>query len=333
MTVWSKHIPQCPTTRHRFPKQIMSKILAVFGATGQQGSSVVANVLSDPELSKGYSLRALTRDISSTKAKDLADRGVEVVAADMTSRESVASALQGVHTVFIVTVPTFTPHGFEVEYNTGKLIADVSVELGVSYIIFSTLPHVSKLSGGTFKHVTHFDAKAQIEIYIRTLKVRSAFVSLGAYMQNFSGIPFFTPQKANDSDAYVIALPTSSQQKWPFLDAEADTGKFVGAILAEPEKFEGKVFSASEGLYCWEEIVAALSKSSGKKVVYRQLTVEAFKEGLPFAKDAFAEALGHIDAGYYGSETEALVKWANENARGKLIGLGAYLQAHPLQLV
>jgi uncharacterized protein YbjT (DUF2867 family) len=40
----------------------MSKLLVFFGATGNQGGSVVNFVLNDPTLSKEYKIRAVTRD-------------------------------------------------------------------------------------------------------------------------------------------------------------------------------------------------------------------------------------------------------------------------------
>ena len=49
----------------------MSKILAVLGATGVQGGSVINHVLNDPDLSKIYEIRAITRDANSDKAKIL----------------------------------------------------------------------------------------------------------------------------------------------------------------------------------------------------------------------------------------------------------------------
>lgn len=57
----------------------MSKILAVFGATGNQGGSVIRTVLSDPALSSQFKIRAITRDVTKPAAKALADKGVEVV--------------------------------------------------------------------------------------------------------------------------------------------------------------------------------------------------------------------------------------------------------------
>lgn len=83
----------------------MSNILAVFGATGQQGSSVVNNVLADTELSQKFKIRAITRDNTSEKAKQLQLKGVEVAQGDATDRASIETALTGVHTVFIMTAP------------------------------------------------------------------------------------------------------------------------------------------------------------------------------------------------------------------------------------
>lgn len=57
----------------------MSKILTVFGATGNQGGSVIRAILADPVLSKSWKIRGVTRDTSKPAAKKLAQDGVEVV--------------------------------------------------------------------------------------------------------------------------------------------------------------------------------------------------------------------------------------------------------------
>lgn len=57
----------------------MSKIITVFGATGNQGGSVIAHLLKDATLSKEYKIRAVTRDQSKPAAKALADKGCELV--------------------------------------------------------------------------------------------------------------------------------------------------------------------------------------------------------------------------------------------------------------
>lgn len=321
----------------------MSRLLAVFGATGQQGSSVINHVLGDPELSQQYRLRAITRDATSEKAQRLSSRQVEVVSANTSDRHSIETALTGVHTVYIMTVPSFGPDAVEAEFNAAKTIADVSVEKGVEYIIFSTLPAVSKMSAGKYTKVTPFDAKAMAEEYIKTLPVRSSFVSLGSFMENLQAQKFLAPTKLatatttstspEEAETWVYSRPVPASTKMPLLDAIGDTGKFVGAILAAPDKYAGKTLCAASAHYSHQEIVDALSKSAGKKIVFRQIPWDDFRAGLPWIPDVWVDAFrAQEDFGYFGPEGEALVAWAASQARGKLNTLEGYLADHPFQL-
>lgn len=309
----------------------MSQILAVFGATGHQGRSVINYVLNDPELSQKYKIRAITRDVNSEKAKQLQGK-VEVVHGDVVDRASLETVLTGAHTVFAMTTPSFGPDALEVEFNNGKRIADVAVEKGVEYIIWSTLPSVTEISGGKYTAVTPFDAKSKAEQYIRDLPIKSAFYAGGFFMENLKEQAFLAPRKDPDG-TWVLARHISSKTLLPYIDAVGDTGKFIGAILAEPDKYEGKTFCGAAALYSLEELAAILSKATGKTVVYRQIPLEDFKKTLPFMVDLFADAFSaQEEYGYFGLETEKLVAWAAENARGKLTTLEEYLETHPLQL-
>ncbi|KAL8644231.1 MAG: hypothetical protein Q9210_007360 [Variospora velana] len=311
----------------------MSNILAVFGATGRQGSSVIDFVLSDPELSQKYKLRAITRDVNSEKAKALAKK-VEVVQGDVLDRASLETALTDVHTIFAMTTPTFGPGGQETEYQSAKTIADVAVAQGATYLIFSTLPSANEISAGKYTKLSHFEGKAQAERYIRTLPIKSAFYSPGFFMENFHAMPFLAPRPAGDGTTWVLERHTSPQARVPLINASGDTGKFIGAILADPDRFEGKTFCAATKLYSWEETAAAMSEATGKRVVARQVPVQEFRAMTPFAPDEFVETFGFgAEFGYYGEETEGLVAWAAENARGRPLTLEECLKAHPLQLV
>jgi uncharacterized protein YbjT (DUF2867 family) len=57
----------------------VQKLLVVFGATGWFSGKLCA---SDPEISKQYRIRRITRDVAKPAAKELEAKGIEVVAAD-----------------------------------------------------------------------------------------------------------------------------------------------------------------------------------------------------------------------------------------------------------
>ncbi|KAK3680809.1 hypothetical protein LTR37_021037 [Vermiconidia calcicola] len=226
----------------------MSKVLAVFGATGQQ------------ELSQEYAICAITRDLDSAKARQLKAK-IEVVQGDVLDRKSLETALNGVYTIFAMTMPTLGANGFDVEYRSAKRIAGVAVEKGARNIIFSTLPAVREICGGKYTKVIYFDAKAKIEQYMRGLPIKSAFYCPGSFTKNFHQ-SLLAPRRAGDGTGY-ITCHVSPQTKFPLLAVVDDSGKFVGSILAEPDKYEGKKFCAATALYTLEEIAAIMSKVSG----------------------------------------------------------------------
>jgi uncharacterized protein YbjT (DUF2867 family) len=78
----------------------MPRLIAVTGATGNQGGSVARLLLKHPE---AYSVRAITRDASSRASKALADLGACVVQADLTRPETLSAAVDGCWGVFGVT--------------------------------------------------------------------------------------------------------------------------------------------------------------------------------------------------------------------------------------
>ncbi|KFY94061.1 hypothetical protein V500_03432 [Pseudogymnoascus sp. VKM F-4518 (FW-2643)] len=253
----------------------MSQIITVFGATGIQGGSVIKSLLSDPSLSKEFKIRGVTRDISKPAAEALVKLGVEVVKGDLSSPSSVAAAINGSHTVYLVTNfwETMTP---EVEITQGKNVADAAKAAGISHLIFSSLIGVFKATDGKFKNVLHFDGKAEIEEYIRGMGVPSTFFLAGYYMTNYTQL-----LNKNEDESYTLAYPVSKDTKFPLLDALADTGKFVKAIIKNREKLLGKHILGATDYYTLEQIVVDFSEVSGKKASFVQLTAEQYTAVLP----------------------------------------------------
>ncbi|OJJ46818.1 hypothetical protein ASPZODRAFT_131704 [Penicilliopsis zonata CBS 506.65] len=310
----------------------MSKLLVVFGATGNQGGSVVSFVLNDPELSSQYRLRAVTRDPSGPAAQALTKQGVEVVQADFDDQASIQAALRDAHTVFLVTVSIYGPDGKEKQSQQGRFVADTAVAQGAQYLIFSTAPSVTKTSGDKYRNVDIFDVKAELEEYIRGLPVRSAFFSVGSFMQNYhTGL---RPRPVGDG-TYSISSPVSPQTRTALIDISGDSGKFVGAILADPERFAGSSLFAATATYTFEEIAGALSAATGKTVKYTQLPEGLYRSFFPkeAAATRYVEMFAYIqDFGYFGPQTEELVRSSAASARGKVTTFEEFLRREPLVL-
>ncbi|RDL41243.1 NmrA family transcriptional regulator [Venustampulla echinocandica] len=309
----------------------MSKLLVVFGATGRQGGSVIKCVLSDPVLSKEYKIRGVTRDLGKPAVQALQNDGVEVVVADVDDKPSLVKAMQGAHAVFGVTVTVYDNQAKEREIRQGKALADAAVAADVEYLIFSSLAHPGSISGGKYKNVSHFESKAEVEQYIRGLPIKSAFFAPGSFMQNFKET--MAPQPTGDGN-FAIFNCITPQTQLPLIDIAEDTGKWVSAILAEPEKYEGKYLACAIKLYSMEEIAEIISKISGKTVKYNQVPESVFRGFLlPPMADGLVDMLLYFqDFGYYGPKTKEQVEWASQNARGKLTTLEEYLTKNPLAL-
>ncbi|KAL4983050.1 hscarg dehydrogenase [Aspergillus falconensis] len=311
------------------------KTIVVIGATGQQGGSVINAILSSPTLSSSYTVRATTRDPSKPQAQELIKKGINIVPADLNDASSLRRAFTGADMVFANSVTIYDGRTLEHELEHGRAMADAAVACGVSCIIYSTLPHAGNISGGRLKHMGHFDGKAEVEAYIRTLPIRSAFVAPGCFMSNFheSMAPHPDPHSAKEG-VYALAMPVPPETKLPLIHTYGDLGKWVAAILEDFDAYEGKVLACATKLYTLTEAVEIISRQSGKEVVYKQVPVDVWKGFLPpLMADPVAEMLQYFyEYGYYGKDTETKVHWSAAQAKGVLTTLEEYLATHPLRL-
>src|SRR3954468_20291348 len=121
--------------------KVEKKIIAVVGATGAQGGGLVRAILNDKR--SEFSERAITRDPDSDKAKELADAGAEVVAADVDDVKSLKKAFAGAHGAFCVTFfwAHFKP---ELELSQARKMAQAAKDAAVHHVIWSTLEDTRK---------------------------------------------------------------------------------------------------------------------------------------------------------------------------------------------
>ncbi|KAF8542809.1 hscarg protein [Trichophaea hybrida] len=300
----------------------MSKLLTVLGATGNQGGSVIRSVLSHPVLSTQFRIRAITRDPSKPSSLALQSRGVEIVKADLNDKQSLTSAISGSHSVFAVT-NFWESVSKSTEVQQGRNIADVSKETGVEHLIWSTLPHVTKLSEGKLPNVAHFDGKAEVDEYIRQLGVPMTSFMAGCYMSNLPGM-----MSKGEDGTYTISLPFPASTSIPFFATADDTGKFVSSILLRREEMLGQRVFGVSGWWTGQEVVEIFQKVTGKKAVYNEVPGDVWKSFLPEA--VAQELLENFwlirDYKYFGPEWEEGVRKSVEMLEEKPVGLEEFLE-------
>ncbi|KAL8825218.1 MAG: hypothetical protein Q9170_007878 [Blastenia crenularia] len=298
----------------------MSKILTVFGATGNQGGSVIATILDHPKLSSEYKLRAVTRDPSKPAGKALADKGVEVVKADLSNKDSVKKAVEGSDAVFGVT-NYWELFSKDLEITQGRNIADASKAAGVSLLIWSSIANVTKMTNGKYD-LPHFDSKAEVEEYIREQKIPSTFLHAGCFMSNIAG----SLQKSEEGNTLTWNLAPDS--KSPLFDAAGDTGKFVAGILLNQPELSGKDIYGATGWYTPTDIVNTIQEVSGKKTTFQQVPDETFQSFLPEAiakelTDTFAMIREYA---YYGPGGDEILDMSLKYVEGKPTTLKEFVE-------
>ncbi|KAI1424194.1 hypothetical protein F5Y12DRAFT_465645 [Xylaria sp. FL1777] len=292
----------------------MVKLLTVFGATGQQGGALIEHILETPTLFAEFALRGITRDASKTAAMALRERGVEIVEADLNIPSTLVGAVAGSHTVFAVT-NFWESASAAVEISQGKAIADAAVAAGANQIIWSSLRSVKEMTGGKVTTMEHFDSKAEVEAYIRTLNIKSTFFMPGWFMQNHLSV--FRPKPESDG-TYVLSLLWGPAARLPLIDIR-DTGKFLVPALLNPALYHGKRFVCATAFYSLLEMVDIWTKVTGKTVKLVQSTSASDYAGLSEEQKKEAKTTALLDEyGYYGPTGDDDLAWTIKQVNGRL---------------
>jgi uncharacterized protein YbjT (DUF2867 family) len=168
------------------------KVIVVFGATGAQGGGLARAILEDRN--NEFAVRAVTRDPSSEKAKELARMGAEIIWGDIDDQESIKRALHGAYGAYFVTF-FWTHFSAEKEKEEARSMAHAAKEAGLQHVIWSTLEDVRKwipLSDnrmptlqGKYK-VPHFDGKGESDHYFTEAGVPVTFLLVASYWDNMT---------------------------------------------------------------------------------------------------------------------------------------------------
>src|SRR5258706_12452716 len=289
----------CHYGQRRTAMSNTKKLIAVVGATGQQGGAVMRPL----QASGQFKVRALTRDPA--KHPKLGD---EVVVADLNRPETLKAALAGAHGVFLVT------NAWEAgtdESRQAFAAVNAAKDAGVRHLVWSTLPDVETISGGAID-VPHFTDKANVERVVREAGFPyHTFVIAPFYYQNLLGA--MTPQKQTDGTA-GWALPVDPEKRVIHTGGLAAIGRIVVGAFAQPELAgHGEHLPLVGDFLSFNEIIATLNRQ-GHKFSFKQVAREVFATWFPGAADV-AAMLAYFEAHtYLGSNSRDAIALANKVA-------------------
>lgn len=254
------------------------KIIAVLGSTGAQGGGLVRAILDAPD--GPFTVRAITRNADSAKARELADRGAEVVEATLDDEGSLRAAFEGAHGVYVVT-NFWESMSADVELAQAATAARAAKAAGVAHVVWSTLEDTREVIPVSDERVPvlqdrytvpHFDAKAEADAFFRDAGVPTTYLRTTFYWEAFtqgSG-----PLRGEDG-RLVVTLPMG-EARLSGIAAE-DIGRTAYGVFAAGDEYVGRTVSIAGEHLTGAEYAAAFADALGEPVDYRPLTHDQFR--------------------------------------------------------
>ncbi|ADD43543.1 NmrA/HSCARG family protein [Stackebrandtia nassauensis] len=270
------------------------KIVAVIGATGQQGGAVAKRLLAE-----GWRVRAISRDPAKPAARALAAAGAEVVAADMDDRASLDAAFAGAWGVYSVHTGAFDGTEYaddpEHEVRSGVNVADAAKVAGASHLVYSSSTGVDNPEMvGVLPILAH---KKAVEAHIRSLGISYTILRPTSFMENYLG----AIRGLRDGALVTPLAPTMAEP----LIAVADIAAFVALAFADPKAHDGLVHELAGDQLTQTDIAAALGRTAGREVPYVQVPIEQLRA----ISEALAEGLDMMNRVAMNVDIEGLRKW------------------------
>jgi uncharacterized protein YbjT (DUF2867 family) len=232
-------------------------VVVVTGATGQQGGAVVRDLLE-----RGHEVRAITRSTDSAKARELAKAGVTLVRASLEDTAALTKALQGATSLFAMTTPF--GGGTQAETRQGISAADAAKAAGV-HLVFTSVGSADRRTG-----VPHFDSKYEIEKHIAKIGVRASVLAPVYFMENL----YFGKQQLAKGFYATPLSPTRGLAQV----ALADIGAVAVRLLENPGRFAGKRFDLAGDELTGNDVVAILSRVTGRRFTYFQVALDVIRQ-------------------------------------------------------
>ncbi|KAF3057512.1 NmrA family domain-containing protein 1 [Trichoderma lentiforme] len=245
--------------------------ILIIGGTGAQGIPVIKALTSD----RKYAVRVITRSAATLEAQLLAKlHGVTIVEGDCYDESTLRNILPGVDRVFANTNGLVIGEIAEVYW--GIRLYELAREFGVKHFVYASLPYASKIGNFNDKYrVGHCDSKARIAEYISaqpTSPMAWSIIRSCLYIESLT--EFLLPAYEPSDDVHVFALPLG-QGRIPMITLD-DNAAYVRWTIDNLPESNGLDLNVVTDSITGNDLAAAFSKVTGKKSVYRDVSLDEY---------------------------------------------------------
>ncbi|HEY3666969.1 MAG TPA: NmrA family NAD(P)-binding protein [Polyangiaceae bacterium] len=264
-------------------------MFVITGATGHTGS-VAAETL----LALGKQVRVVVRDAA--KAKALAERGAEVVTADLSDEAALTRAFQGADGVFMLSPPDVTLKDFLGDRK--KLtdgLARVAKAAKVKHVVLLSSIGSQHEAGTGMIRSTH-----AAELALRATGLPVTFVRAGYFVENWAAV--LQPVQQDGALPSFIA----AAQAIPMV-ASHDIGKTIAQALLDGPRGTRVIELAGPVEATPNDVAAALSKILGKPVKVAEAPLSAVVP--TFTSFGFSQNVAELFREMYEGLANGKVSW------------------------
>jgi uncharacterized protein YbjT (DUF2867 family) len=254
-----------------------NKVIAVTGATGQQGGATAARLLME-----GWQVRALVRETTTAPAAALARAGAELVVADMDERGSLETAFHGAYGIFSVQPAD------EREVGRGTNVAAAAGAAKVQHLVYTSVGGAAGQS--QFRKL----GKWEIENHLRERDLPVTIFRPAGFMEDFTSDRFGLRSGR-------LALPFNADVAVQLI-AVGDIGAFAALAFERPDSYIGRALEISGDALTPAQIADAISRAIGRTVPYVQVPLDIVRRNSPEAASVFE----WVNKEYYTTDIPAL---------------------------
>ncbi|KAH7320760.1 hypothetical protein B0I35DRAFT_450469 [Stachybotrys elegans] len=259
------------------------RLILVIGGTGAQGNPVVKALAE----SGRYSVRVLTRNVASEKAKALAELpNVTLLQGSQDSQKDLHAAFTGVYGAW-VNLDGFTI-GEKSELFYGVRAYEIARHHGVEHYVFANIDYALRKAGWDERyHCGHNDAKGRVGDLILShgqAGMKTSLLTTGPYMDMlFDGM--FVPEAQADG-SFIWENPAANG-KIPLIALD-DVGIYSLWIFDHPSQSAGLDLEVATDQVSFAEIAATFTKVTGKKGLHKRVALEDYLSKAEPYPDAYA---------------------------------------------